>query len=99
MKLISDLGTFVKQPIPQCDDASDEKGANGTSCQSEYKRKGLIPVGAEFPCQSPDFPDVTIWSVPCDGRPECDGRVDEVRTDGTGLLCSLDVETTYLIIG
>ena len=67
--------------------------------RSEYERKGLIPKGADFPCQSPDFPDVTIWTVACDGRAECKGRIDEARTNGTGLLCSLDVETTYLVIG
>lgn len=93
------MGVFVKQPISQCDDSSDEKEVNGTNCKSEYERKGLIPKGADYQCQSPDFPGVIIWTVACDGRAECAGRIDEVRTNGTGLLCSLDVETTYLIIG
>ena len=37
----------VSDTTPQCDNARDEKQPNRTDCKSEYKRKGLIPVGAE----------------------------------------------------
>ena len=72
---------------PQCDDASGKLRPNGADCKSEYKRKGLIPVGAEYPCPSPDFPYKVTGPFPVTARVSAGegGRGGREEWDRTGL--------------
>ena len=92
---------------PQCQYGEDED-----DCQEEYRRRGLIPEEATFPCFSPHYypgspinkSHVTIWGVRCDGSPTCHRGVDELDCSNglinTGVLGThLSVEMTTKLQG
>ena len=58
---------------PTCTDGEDEK-----NCFEVYRKEGIIPHEASFPCKSPHYPDkVEILAVRCNSVRECHQGLDE----------------------